>query len=139
MHGNFDTKFRSREIFRDGSGYLSVVHTDDLFAEIEPHAESGGSGISYGVLFKQLFHIDSIESFSVVLDRYMNLFIFPMSFYDNRRISGICEFYRIVQEIGDNLLELYPVDLDESHFPVNPIYKLDSFVHTRVYIIFRFK
>lgn len=69
----------------------------------------------------------------------MKPFTFSLCFDDNDRVFGVRKFYGIVEDICYDLLELYLVYLDKSHFTIDPIYKPDIFMHARVYIIFCLK
>lgn len=115
------------------------MHADDFLAKIETHAQPDRFPTPDGIFFKQLRHIDSLESFSIIFDDDMEGLVLLVGLHGDHRIFFILEFDGIIQEIGYDLLELDPVYCGKSDCIVDPVYKPDVTMHTRVYIILRVK
>lgn len=137
MHRDTDVESCPSERLGGARGYFPAMQIDDLLTEIEPKSESDRSAASATVAHKEIRYIDPLESLSVILDDNMDIFLVPLRPDPYHRIFRSAEFYRVGEEIADDLLELNTVDLSESEIWIDLVDEVNILMHARVYFIFR--
>ncbi len=103
-----------------------------LFREVESHSESDGSVFTSSIFVEDIFSIDSLESFSIILyDEYKwRSFFIGRESYD--RFFCAKEFDGILKQIAEYLLELHPIDTDDSDILIDPRMECHISVDLRV-------
>lgn len=135
MERDIDTEFCPSKPLPYACNDSSPMHIDDLFTEIETHTETDQFPASCDILIKKAFDIDSLESPSVIFyDNGKHSFL-PICLHDYDRIFLIEEFHSILQEISDDLLELYLIDFHEPHILVDEINEMHLLIHPGIYLI----
>ncbi len=146
IHGGFvlvllyrdpDSEFGASQSLGIPCGDFSSVHFNYLFTEIEPHSETRRFASSECCIFlKKLRYVNSLKSTSVVFDRDRYESAFFARFYENNRVLFVDEFDCIIQEVGNNLLQLDTIDGSKSNLITDLIHELYMSMHARVYFIF---